>query len=415
MACENKKRVVVTGIGLITPLGVGLEATWEALVAGKSGIGPITQFDASEFKTRIAAEVSDFNPEDFIDKKTARRQDRFIQFASAAAGMAMKDSGLKVTEDNADRIGCVMGCGLGGLRTLESTYDTMKTKGPDRISPFFIPMIIGNLAPGQISIDWGLKGPNLCLSTACAAGTHGIGQGYHLVRNGVCSAVVCGGVESTISELGIGGFNAMKALSTRNDDPEKASRPFDKDRDGFVVGEGSGVLILEELESAVARGAKIYAEAAGFGMSGDAHHMTAPAEDGAVNCMKAALKDAGMKPEDIVYINAHGTSTQLNDSNETKAIKTLFGEHAYKLAISSTKSMTGHLLGGAGGIEGAFTALSIYNGVIPPTINLETPDPECDLDYVPHEARKVVIKTAMSNSFGFGGTNGTLIFKAYES
>ncbi|MEW6265520.1 MAG: beta-ketoacyl-ACP synthase II [Thermodesulfobacteriota bacterium] len=417
MSCEVRKRVAVTGLGMVTPLGVTVESNWEAVTAGRSGIGPITRFDASAYRTRIAGEVKNFNPEDFMDKKTARRQDLFGQFALAAARQAMEDSGLKVTPENSGLIACVLGCGLGGLETLERSYAILKSKGPDRVSPFFIPMIIGNMAPGQISIEFSIKGPNLCTCTACAAGTHAIGQAFHLIRSGACLAAICGGVEAVITELAVAGFSSMKALSTRNGEPEKASRPFDRDRDGFVIGEGSGIVILEELEYALQRGAGILAEVIGFGMSGDAFHMTAPPPggEGAVICMREALADAGLRPEQVDYINAHGTSTDLNDLYETQAIKTVFGEHARKMPISSTKSMTGHLLGGAGGVEAIYTILTMARGIIPPTINYDTPDPECDLDYVPNQARPARVRVAMSNSFGFGGTNGSLVFRALDS
>jgi 3-oxoacyl-[acyl-carrier-protein] synthase II len=414
---EARKRVVVTGMGLVTPLGVGVEENWEALVAGRSGITTITRFDPSAFKTQIAGEVKNFNAADFMDKKTVRRVDLFIHYAVAASRMALEQSGLKVTDENAGGIACILGCGLGGLAWLENSHTILTERGPDRISPFFIPGMIGNMAPGQISIELGLKGPNLCTATACAAGTHGIGQAFHMIRDGICDAAVCGGVESVITPMAIAGFNSMKALSTRNDEPAKASRPFDRDRDGFIVGEGAGMLILEEREAALERGAAIMAEVVGFGASGDAFHMTAPAPDGegGVRCMQSALKDAGLEPEAIGYINAHGTSTDLNDLTETQAIKTVFGQKAYDIPVSSTKSMTGHLLGGAGGIEAAYTILSIQRGMIPPTINYENPDPELDLDYVPNQARPAEITTAMSNSFGFGGTNGTLVFTSAGS
>ncbi|MEW5722277.1 MAG: beta-ketoacyl-ACP synthase II [Thermodesulfobacteriota bacterium] len=418
MEGAGKRRVVVTGLGAVSPLGVGVEANWEALVAGRSGIGPITRFDASNFKTKIAGEVREFNAEDFLDKKTARRLDLFIHFAVAAARMAMEQSGLKVTPQNEARIGCVVGCGLGGLSSLQSTYGQYLSRGaPDRISPFFIPGLIGNMAPGQISIEFGVKGPNLCTATACAAGAHAIGQAFHLIRDIGYLGMICGGVEAVVTELAVGGFNSMKALSTRNDEPEKASRPFDADRDGFVVGEGAGIVVLEEMESALERGATILAEVIGFGSSGDAFHMTAPPEggEGAVLCMQAALADAGLGPDGIDYINAHGTSTDLNDLYETQALKTVFGPRAYQVPISSTKSMTGHLLGGAGGVEAIYSILTINRGVIPPTINYEKPDPDCDLDYVPNQARPASVRTVMSNSFGFGGTNGTLVLSAFRS
>jgi 3-oxoacyl-[acyl-carrier-protein] synthase II len=412
-----ERRVVITGLGLVTPLGTGVDKTWEALCAGKSGVAEITRFDASSTDTRIAAEVKDFNFEDFLPKKEAKRTEHFIAYAVAASRMAIEDSGLTIDASNAGRVGVITGCGLGGLGMLEQTCNTVSTKGPKRVSPFFIPMIIGNMAPGMISIYLGAKGPNSSIATACAAGTHAIGEAYHMIKNGYADAMITGGVESTITITAISGFNAMKALSTRNDAPQKASRPFDKDRDGFIVGEGSGILIIEPLDAALERGAKIYAEILGFGMSGDGFHMTQPAPngEGAVRCMAAALKNAGVPHDKVDYINAHGTSTQLNDMNETLAIKQVFKEHAKSLQISSTKSMTGHLLGAAGGIEAVFSVLTIKNGIIPPTINLDTPDELCDLDYVPHTARKSEVNIAMSNSFGFGGTNGTLIFGKYNS
>ncbi|MBU2552088.1 MAG: beta-ketoacyl-ACP synthase II [Proteobacteria bacterium] len=404
-------------MGIVSPLGIGVEANWEAVTAGRSGIGPITKFDTSRFKTRFAGELKGFKAEDFMSPKSVKRLDEFIHYAVAAARLAMDQSGLPVTDDNSGRIGCIMGTGLGGLSTLERYHTVLMEKGPDRISPFFIPMLIGNMAPGQISIEFGVKGPNLSVSTACSAATHAIGQGFHLIRDQGYLGMICGGSEAVITELAVGGFNAMRAISTRNDEPEKASRPFDKDRDGFVMGEGAGVVFLEDMEHALARGAPILGEVIGFGMSGDAFHMTAPPEggEGAVRCMRAALDDAGLKPEDIGYINAHGTSTDLNDLYETQAIKTVFGEYAYRLPISSTKSMTGHLLGAAGGVEAIITLLAMEHGLLPPTINYETPDPECDLDYVPNQARPARVDCAMSNSFGFGGTNGTLIFKTVRS
>ena len=410
------RRVVVTGVGLVTPLGTGVEKTWSGLCAGKSGIGPITRFDASEVGVNIAAEVKDFQVEDHIDKKVAKHLDLFVQYAVAAAGEALRNADFQITADNAPRVGSIMGCGLGGLPTIEKYHQVALEKGTKRITPFFIPMVIPNMGAGQISIIYGTRGPNLCLTTACAAGTHAVGEAFRSIVNDECDVAITGGSESVICPLAVGGFHAMKALSTRNDQPEKASRPFDRDRDGFIISEGAGVLILEELEHAKARGAKIYAEVAGYGLSGDGYHMAAPPEDGngAVRCMKMALKDAGMNPEDVDYVNAHGTSTPLNDVVETRALKTAFGDHAYKLAISSTKSMTGHMLGGAGGIESVFTALAIKHQIAPPTINLENPDPECDLDYVPNQARTMKIRAAMSNSFGFGGTNAVLIMKQYE-
>ncbi len=410
------RRVVVTGVGLVTPLGVGVDETWSALLAGKSGIGEITRFDTTRFATRIAGEVKGFQAADFLPKKDAKRLQPFIAYAVAAARMALADSGLTITEENGPRIGVLTGCGLGGLEILETNARIIEEKGPKRVSPFFIPMMIGNMAAGMISIFLGAKGPNASVATACAAGTHGVGDAFKLVKSGAADAMVTGGVESVISPTCIAGFNAMKALSTRNDDPTRASRPFDRDRDGFVVGEGSGILILEPLDAARERCARIYAEVVGYGMSGDGYHMTAPPEDGegAARCMRAALDDAGLPPSAIDYINAHGTSTPLNDLYETRAVKTVFGDHAYNIPMSSTKSMTGHLLGGAGGIETVFTALTIHQGAIPPTINLDQPGEECDLDYVPHTARYTEVRTAMTNSFGFGGTNATLVLQRVE-
>jgi len=411
-----KRRVVITGLGMVTPLGTGVKKNWESLCAGKSVIGPVTRFDASDFKSRIAGEVTDFNASDFIDKQQLRRFDIFIHYGIASARMAMEDSGLKITPDNCQKIGCLTGSGLGGLPMIETFHKTLLEKGPGRISPFFIPGIIPNMLPGEIAIEFGAQGPNSSIETACAASTHAVGESFRLVKDGIADAMITGGAEAVITPLAFAGFCAMNALSTRNDEPEKASRPFEKDRDGFIMGEGSGILIIEELNHALERGAKIYAEIAGYGLSGDAYHVSSPHPDGdgAVNCMAMAIESAGLKPGDVDYINAHGTSTQMNDLSETKAVKKLFGEHAYKLAISSTKSMTGHLLGGTGGIEAIYSALTIKNGILPPTINYDTPDPECDLDYVPNVARKAQVKVVMSNSFGFGGTNASLLFKAYE-
>ncbi len=411
-----KRRVVVTGMGMVSPLGTGVEKTWNALIQGKSGVGRITRFDSTGFDTQIAAEVKDFTPERFFDKKEGRRMDIFIQYAMAAAVMAMEDSRFKITPENAERVGVVVGAGLGGLTTIESFHKVLLEKGPGRISPFFIPMLIVNEAPGQISMRFGAKGPNSSVVTACATGNHNIGEAWKMIQRGDADAILAGGVESTITPLAVSGFNAMKALSTRNSEPGKASRPFDKDRDGFVMGEGSGILLLEEMEQARNRGAKIYAEIVGYGLTGDAYHITAPAPDGegAARCMAMALRDAGLRPEEVDYINAHGTSTDYNDLYETIAIKTVFKEHARKVPVSSTKSMTGHLLGGAGGVESIFTILTICQGVIPPTINYETPDPNCDLDYVPNVARKAEVRVALSNSFGFGGTNAVLIFRKFE-
>lgn len=410
-----KRRVVVTGLGLVTPLGIGVEENWDNLCKGKSGIGPITRFDASKFKTRIAGEVKGFKAEDFVPQKMIKRLDIFVHYALAAARMAVEQAQLKITPDLAPQVGVISGCGLGGLTTLEATHSILMNRGPDRISPFFIPMLIANMAPGQIAIEFGAKGPNISVETACAAGNHAIGDSFKVIQRGAAKAMICGGVEAVITPLAVSGFNAMRALSTRNDEPEKASRPFDRDRDGFVMAEGAGMMVLEDLEFALERGATILGEIVGYGLTADAYHMTAPSPDGdgAIRCMQMALEDAGLGPEDIQYINAHGTSTDLNDVSETLAIKAVFGEHSRKLAVSSTKSMTGHLLGGAGGVESVFTVLTLKEGVIPPTINLDNPDPECDLDYVPHMARKADLSAAMTNSFGFGGTNAVLIFKKY--
>lgn len=411
-----KRRVVITGLGMVTSLGTGVDKNWESLCAGKSVIGPVTKFDTTDFKSRIAGEVTDFNASDFLGKQQLRRFDIFIHFGIASARMAVEDSGLKITPDNCQKIGCLTGSGLGGLPMIESFHKTLLEKGPGRVSPFFIPGIIPNMLPGQIAIEFGAQGPNSSIETACAASTHAVGESFRLVQDGIADAMITGGSEAVITPLAFAGFCAMNALSTRNDEPERASRPFEKDRDGFVMGEGSGILIIEDLNHALERGAKIYAEIVGYGLSGDAYHVSAPHPegDGAVSCMNMAIESAGLKPDDVDYINAHGTSTSLNDLSETKAVKKLFGEHAYKLAISSTKSMTGHLLGGTGGVEAIYSALTIKNGIIPPTINYETPDPECDLDYVPNEARKAQVKVAMSNSFGFGGTNASVLLKAYE-
>ena len=411
-----RRRVVVTGMGMVSPLGNSVEKSWQALIQGKSGVGRITKFDPTGFDTQIAAEVKGFVPENFIDKKEIKRMDIFIQYAVAGAVMAMEDSQLKITPANADRVGVVVGAGLGGLTTIETFHKILMERGPGRISPFFIPALIVNEAPGQISMRFGAKGPNTSVVTACATGNHNIGDAWRIIQRGDADAVIAGGVEATVTPLAVSGFNAMKALSTRNQEPERASRPFDKDRDGFVMGEGAGIIILEELTQALDRGAKIYAEIIGYGLTGDAYHITAPAPDGegAARCMRMALKDSGISPEEVDYINAHGTSTYYNDIYETLAIKTVFKEHAKKLPVSSTKSMTGHLLGGAGGVESIFTILTICNGIMPPTINYETPDPECDLDYVPNQARKGSVRVALSNSFGFGGTNAVLAFKRFE-
>ncbi len=411
------RRVVVTGLGLVTPLAIGTKETWDAVCAGRSGVAEITRFDASALQTRIAAEVKDFRAEDFFSRKDAKRFELFASYAMAATHMALEDSGLVIDDSNASRVGTVTGCGLGGLSFMEETVYKVYKGNSKRVSPFFIPMMIGNMAPGLISIHFGAKGPNSSLATACAAGSHAVGNSFKIIQEGRADAMITGGTEAVITPTCIAGFNAMKALSTRNDEPQKASRPFDRDRDGFVVGEGSGILILEALEHALQRGARIYAEIIGYGMTGDGYHITAPPPDGdgAARCMAAALEDAGISYDSVDYINAHGTSTPLNDLYETRAIKTVFKEHAQSLAISSTKSMTGHLLGGAGGIETAFTALTLHDGIIPPTMNHDHPGDECDLDYVPNVARKSKVKVAMTNSFGFGGTNATLILAKYKN
>ena len=417
MNTPEQRRVVVTGMGLVTPLGTGVEKNWDALIAGRSGIRRISRFSNLEaYPSQIAGEVPDFSPADFIEPKEIKKMDLFIQYAVAAAAMAMTDSGLKIDTELAEQVGVIIGVGLCGIDTIETTKEAILQGGPRKISPFFIPKVISNLAPGQIAIRHGAKGINLTPTSACASGTHAIGEAYHLIQRGLQDAVITGGAESAITPLAVGGFAAMKALSTRNDEPERASRPFDRDRDGFVIAEGSGVLILEERERALQRGAKIYAEVVGYAANGDAHHMTAPAPEGegAARCMRLALKDAGLAPTDVDYINAHGTSTEYNDANETMAIKKVFGEQAAKLAVSSTKSMTGHLLGAAGAVEGVFSALSLHHGLIPPTINYDNPDPQCDLDYVPNEARKADLKVVLSNSFGFGGTNACVILRRAE-
>jgi 3-oxoacyl-[acyl-carrier-protein] synthase II len=413
---ELKNRVVITGLGVITSLGKDIDTFWKNITSGVSGVGEITSFDVSEYPTRIGAEIKDFNPEDYIDKKEAKRMDRFAQFAVAATKLALQDAGLNLDETNRDRVGVYIGSGIGGLATFEENYKTLLEKGPKRVSPFLIPMMIANMASGQVSIMFGARGPNSSPISACATGTHAIGDAAEIIRRGKADVMIAGGSEATIRPLAFAGFSSMKAMSTRNDEPTKASRPFDLNRDGFVMGEGAGILILESLEHAKKRGAKIIAELVGYGMSGDAYHLTAPAPEGegAARAMREALDDAGLNPEDVDYINAHGTSTDYNDKFETLAIKKVFGEHAYKLAVSSTKSMTGHLLGAAGGVEAVICALTIREGIIPPTINYETPDPECDLDYVPNVARKAEVRVALSNSLGFGGHNATIILKAYE-
>ncbi len=409
-----RRRVVVTGMGLISPLGIGLEENWSALMAGKSGVDRITKFDTDSFPVKIAAEVKGFNPEGYIDHKDVKKMDRFIHYAVACSQFAKDDSGLAITDENSERVGVLIGVGLGGLPAIEKYHDIYKEKGVKKITPFFIPMLIPNLASGQVSIHLGAKGPNTCVVTACATGTHAIGDATRLIQNDYADVMVAGGTESVITPLCVGGFSAAKALSNRNDDPQGASRPFDKDRDGFVIGEGCGVLILEELEKAQKRGAQIYGEVVGYGLNSDAYHITATSPDGegAARCMELALKDGQINREDVDYINAHGTSTSA-DATETMAIKSIFGAHARTLAVSSTKSMTGHLLGAAGGVEAIYTLLALSRGVIPPTINYSTPDPECDLDYVPNQPRENPIKMALSNSFGFGGTNGVLVFKQF--
>jgi 3-oxoacyl-[acyl-carrier-protein] synthase II len=412
---RNARRVALTGIGLVSPLGVGTAATWEGLLAGRSGIGPITRFDAAAFPSRIAGEVRGFDPRDYLDKKEVKKSDTFIHYALAATRFALADSGLEIGEGNADRVGVVIGSGIGGLPLIESMHKTLLEKGPDRVSPFFIPGLIVNMAAGQVSIHHGAKGPNTSPATACTTGLHAVGDAFRFIQSDEADAMIAGGTEAVITPLSVAGFCAMRALSHRNDEPEKASRPWDADRDGFVISEGCGIVILEELEAARRRGAPIYAEVVGYGMSADAYHISAPHPegDGAVRVMRAALADAGVAPERIGYINAHGTSTPLGDLSEVRAIKTAFGEHAYKLAVSSTKSATGHLLGAAGGLETGILALAIRHQILPPTINLDEPGEGCDLDFVPHHARPVDLELAMSNSFGFGGTNASIVLKRY--
>jgi 3-oxoacyl-[acyl-carrier-protein] synthase II len=409
------RRVVVTGIGLVTPVAVGTEESWQGLRSGRSGIKNITAFDATAFACRIAGEIRDFSPEQFIERKELKKMGRFIQFAIAASDFAVASARLKTAEGDPERVGVYIGSGIGGFEIIEREHKNLLEKGPGRISPFFIPATIVNLASGHVSIRFGAKGPNSATATACTTGAHAIGDSYRIIQRGEADVMICGGAEAPVCPMSIGGFAAMRALSTRNDEPERASRPWDKNRDGFVVGEGAGILVLEELECAKQRGAGILAELVGYGMSGDAHHITSPSEDGdgAFRVMRNALRDAALEPSQIDYINAHGTSTDVGDRIETAAVKKCFGDHAYKVAVSSTKSMTGHLLGGAGGIEAGITVLSIRDQIAPPTINHEVPDPECDLDYVPNQARSMKIEYALSNSFGFGGTNGCLIFKRY--
>jgi 3-oxoacyl-[acyl-carrier-protein] synthase II len=408
----NKRRVVITGIGMISPLGVGNEATWQGLVEGRSGIGPITKFDASAYACRIAGEVKGFDPEQWIEKKEVKKSDTFIHYAVAASQMAWDDAGLDTARENHERLGVIIGSGIGGLPLIEEMHTKLIERGPSRISPFFIPGLIVNLASGHVSIRFGCKGPSSAPATACATGAHAIGDAFRIIQHDDADVMFAGGSEAVITPLAVGGFAAMRALSTRNDEPQRASRPWDAERDGFVMGEGAGIVILEERERALARGANIYCELTGYGMTSDAFHITSPAEDGdgMLRVMKNALRDAGLTPGDIDYINAHGTSTPVGDRTETLAIKRLFGEGAKGVAISSTKSMTGHLLGAAGGLESAIAAMTVRHGILPPTINYENPDPECDLDYVPNTARKKDVRHALSNSFGFGGTNATLIF-----
>lgn len=409
-----KQRVVVTGMGVMTSLGQDIETFWNSLMTGKSGVSHVEAFDVSDYPTQIAASVKDFIPEDYMERKEARKMDRFVQFAVAAGSKALEDSGITIgVNAEAERVGVSIGSGIGGLGTWEDQHNVLLEKGPKRVSPFFIPMMIANMASGQMSINLGAKGPNTTQVTACATGSHSIGDSFRLIQRGDADVMVCGGAEATIRPTGMAGFCAMRAMSTRNDEPEKASRPFDTGRDGFVMGEGAGVVILESLEHAQKRGAKIYAEVIGYGLSADAYHITEPDPDGAARCMKMAIRDAGITPEDIDYINAHGTSTPVGDRSETKAVKMALGDHAYKVAVSSTKSMTGHLLGAAGGVEAVICALSLGHQTIAPTINLEDQDPECDLDYVPNEPRKAELNIVMSNSFGFGGHNATIILKKF--
>ncbi len=412
-----KRRVVVTGVGLVTPVAIGTEETWKGLVSGQSGIGPITHFDHTAFATHFAGEVRGFDPTRWMSSRDAKNVDPFIQYAVGAASLAMEDAGLKIDPSFAERVGCFVGAGLGGVTTIEATSRTLAEKGPRYgISPFFVPMIIVNLAPGQISIRFGAKGPNLSQVSACSTGAHAIGDAFRVIARGDADAMICGGTEATVTPLGVGGFNSMRALSTRNDAPQEASRPFDKDRDGFVIAEGAGIVTIEELEFAKKRGAKIYAELTGYALNADAHHITAPAPEGegAQRCMRLALKDAGLQPADVGYINAHGTSTKMNDANESLAIKKVFGDAGRSVMVSSTKSMTGHMLGAAGGVETAICALTLSRGVVAPTINYTTPDPECDLDCVPNTAREARVKHALSNSFGFGGTNACLVLSRWD-
>jgi 3-oxoacyl-[acyl-carrier-protein] synthase II len=412
---DERRRVVITGMGLVTPLGIGVEQNWQALLEGRSGISPISRFDVSDFPTRIAGEVKDFHPEDFIEKKEIKKMDPFIQYAVAAARMAMDEARLPITPDNEDMVGVIVGVGIGGLSSIEEYHKLFLETRLKKVSPFFIPKLIANLAPGQIAIHYGAKGINYTPTSACSSGAHAIGEAFRLVRLGEQDAVIAGGAEAALTPLGLGGFIAMKAVSSHNEEPEKASRPFDRNRDGFVMAEGAGIVVLEELQHARSRGAKIYAEVIGYGANGDAYHITAPSPEGegAVRCMRMALRSGGIHPTEVDYINAHGTSTPYNDATETQAIKCVFGEHAARLAVSSTKSMTGHLLGAAGGVEAVYSALALYHECLPPTINYEEPDPACDLDYVPNVARRARVRVALSNSFGFGGTNACLVFRKW--
>lgn len=416
MTSYELKRVVVTGLGAITPLGNTLAEYWEGLLSGRNGIGPITLFDASKHGCRIAGEVKGFDPHTYLDRKEAKRMDRFAQFAVCTSKQAVADAGLEINDLNADQIGVVIGTGIGGLKVMEEQQEVYLTRGPDRCSPFMVPMMIGNMAAGLTAIQTGAKGPNSCPVTACASGSNAVGDAFRIIQRGYAQAMICGGTEASITPLTVAGFVACRAMTSRNDDPAHASRPFDRDRDGFVLGEGSGILILEELEHALSRGAKIYAEVVGYGMTCDAYHMTSivPGGEGAARAIRLAMKDGGLAPEDISYINAHGTSTPVNDPTETAAIKTVLGEHAYKVAISSTKSMTGHLLGGSGGVEAVAAVMAVANDGIPPTINLENPDPECDLDYVANKGRSQPVEVVLSNSFGFGGHNVTLAFRKFK-
>ncbi|XJZ28177.1 beta-ketoacyl-ACP synthase II [Bacillota bacterium Lsc_1132] len=408
------RRVVVTGVGAVTPLGNDVDTTWKNIIEGKSGIGPLTRVNADEYPAKVAAQVNDFNPEEFMDRKEARKMDRFTQYAVASSLMAVKDANLTINDENAERVGVWIGSGIGGMETFEQQYETFLNRGYRRVSPFFVPMLIPDMATGQVSITLGAKGFNSCTVTACATGTNSIGDAFKVIQRGDADVMITGGAEAPITKMSVAGFCANTALST-NPDPKTASRPFDKNRDGFVIGEGAGIVVLEELEHALARGAKIYGEIVGYGATGDAYHITAPAPggEGGARAMKMALKDAGLKPEEIDYINAHGTSTEYNDKFETAAVKEVFGEYAYKLAMSSTKSMTGHLLGAAGGVEAIFSLLALRDSILPPTINYETPDPDCDLDYVVNKARSQQIQAVMSNSLGFGGHNATIVFKKY--